>query len=179
MKRITNSRSKAGCCGLSTRSAEAEELHSVRQHVEELVELVCKAFQNVKLGDGIGLYESDGIDSYLGSEAREQLRANDEKEDWRKISTESLNYCNAAPAFLDADGMRFHTPAFLMAELKGVYNQSFMSCLIDGTYIAAEFPMILTADQRAAVVACIRFYGSIEHYNYDSEQIAAAVARFS
>ena len=179
MKRITNSGSKEGCSGLSTRSAEAEELHCLRQRVEELIQLVCKAFQNVKLGDGIGLYESDGIDAYLGSEALEQLRANDEKEDWRKISADSLNCCNAAPSFLDAEGMRFHTPAFLIAELRREYHHDFVGRLIDGSYIAADFGKILTADQRAAIVACIRFYGSIEHYNYDFEQIDVAVARFS
>ena len=60
--------------------------------------------------------------------------------------------------------MRFHTPAFLVAELNGKFVQDFIGRLIDGSYSATEFPQLLTIDQRDAIIECIRFYGSIEHY---------------
>ena len=158
--------------------AEGEAWLAKCRRADELIDLVRRAFADVKLQDGIGLRESDGIDDYAGSEELKRLRATDEKNDWQKISADLLNYCNAAPSFLDAKGMRFHTPAFLVSELNGEYNQDFIGRLIDGSYSANDFPKLLTNDQRDAIIECIRFYGNIEHYSYEPDQIDAAVTRF-
>lgn len=158
--------------------AEAEPWLAKCRRADELIDLVRRAFADVKLEDGIGLRESDGIDDDAGSEELKRLRATDEKKDWQKISADLLNYCNPAPSFLDAKGMRFHTPAFLVSELNGEFNQDFIGRLIDGSYSATDFPKSLTNDQRDAIIECIRFYGNIEHYSYEPDQIDAAVTRF-
>lgn len=157
--------------------AEAEAWLATCRRADELIDLVRRAFADVKLEDGIGLRESDGIDDYAGPEELKRLRTTDEKNDWQKIPADLLNYCNAAPSFLDAKGMRFHTPAFIVLELNGEFNQDFIGRLIDGAY-PTEFPKLLTHDQRAAIIECIRFYGNIKHYSYEPEQIDAAVTRF-
>ena len=158
--------------------AEAEAWLDNCRRADELIDLIRRAFADVEREDGIGLRESDGIDDYAGSEELKRLRATDEKHDWQNIPPDLLNYCNAAPSFLDAKGMRFHTPAFLVSELNGEFNQDFIGRLIDGSYLAAEFPQLLTNDQRDAIIECIRFYGNIEHYSYEPDQIDAAVTRF-
>ena len=165
-----------GCDRTTIAEAEAWLVKCCR--ADELVDLVRRAFADVKLDDGIGLRESDGIDNYAGPEELKRLRATDEKNDWQKISVDLLNYCNAAPSFLDAKGMRFHTPAFVVSELNGEFNQDFIGRLIDGSYSATEFPKLLTNDQRDAIIECIRFYGDIERYSYEPDQIDAAVKRF-
>lgn len=181
MERITPAdvaQMREGGCDPSTIAA-AEDWLAKCVRADELIELVTEAFAGVQLEEGIGLRESDGIEDYAGPEELKRLRAADEKDDWRKISAELLVYCNAAPSCLDAKGMRFHTPAFIVAELKGEFEQGFIDRLISGFYSATEFPDLLSKDQRRAIVECIRFYGSLAPDVYSSENIAAAVARFS
>lgn len=158
--------------------AEAESRLNECRRADELIDLVRRAFAGVELDDGIGLRESDGIDDYAGLEELARLRTTDEKHDWQKIPADELNYCNAAPSFLDAKGMRFHTPAFLVAELRGEFDQDFIGRLIDGSYSATDFPRLLTNDQCAAIIECIRFYGSIMNHRYESDRIDAAVKSF-
>jgi hypothetical protein len=158
--------------------AEAEAWLVKCRRADELIDLVRRAFSGVELDEGIGLRESDGIDDYADPDELKRLRAADEKHDWQMIPADLLNHCNAAPSFLDAKGMRFHTPAFLVSELKGQYQFDFIGRLIDGSYTATEFPRLLTIDQLEAIIACIQFYGSIEQYGYDENRIESAVARF-
>ena len=107
------------------------------------------------------------------------LRAKDEKTDWRRIPADDLNHCNAAPSFLDARGLYFHTPAFMTAELRGDFKQDFIGRLIYNSFTAPEFQELLTAAQRHVIIACISFYGSIDHYAYDSKEISNAILRYS
>ena len=155
--------------------AEAEAWLSQCHRFDELIALVCEVFAGVELEDGVGLRESDGIDDYAGPEELKRLRAMDEKHDWRKIPADLLTQCYAAPSFLDAKGMRFHTPAFLVAELKGDFQQDFIGRLIDESYTAREFPSLLTTAQREAIIECIRFYGS---FSREPAAINAAASRF-
>src|SRR5687767_1771046 len=119
MERVTPAdidRMRASGHDRSTIAAAEARLDKCRR-ADELIELVREAFAGVALDDGIGLRESDGIDDYADPEELARLRTDDEKHDWEKIPADLLNYCNAAPFFLDAKGMRFHTPAFLVTEL--------------------------------------------------------------
>lgn len=166
--------------GYDRTTLEMAQLQLARcERADQLIAQISAAFAEVTLEDGIGLWESDGIDDYCGPEGLRELRAKDEKLDWQKISADDLNYCNAAPSFLDARGLYFHTPAFMVAELRGELLNGFVSRLIDNSFLAPEFRELLTAEQRQAIIACISFYGSLEHYQFDSQHIANAILRFS
>ena len=47
-----------------------------------VAELVHSAFDGVTLGDGVGLFEGQGLDDYADAATRARYRAKDEKEDW-------------------------------------------------------------------------------------------------
>lgn len=81
--------------------------------------MIRDAFQGVTLGHGIGLFEGQGLDDYADAATCKIYRDKDQKDDWKNISTEDLNHCYSSLSFLDAEGMRFHLPAFLIAELYG------------------------------------------------------------
>jgi hypothetical protein len=49
---------------------------------DELIEQIATAFAGVTLEDGIGLWESDGIDDYCGPNELRARRAKDEKIDF-------------------------------------------------------------------------------------------------
>lgn len=158
--------------------ADAEAWMLLGRKADLLAQQMINAFAGVTLGNGIGLRESDGIDDYAGSEQLQKLRAADEKLDWQKITPELLQYCNAAPSFLDAEGMRFHAPAFIVAELRGLVEVGFMDRLIFHSFGAPEFIDLLTPEQRHAIMACISFYGSISIL-YNSNHISEALIRYA
>lgn len=87
-----------------------------------VLELVRSAFQGVTLGDGVGLRQGQGLDDYADDETLAKLRADDEKHDWTTIPVEDLKRCRSSISFFDAEGMRFHLPAFLVAELEGTFS---------------------------------------------------------
>jgi hypothetical protein len=89
-----------------------------------VLELVRSAFQGVTLGDGVGLRQGQGLDDYADPETLAKLRAEDEKHDWTAIPVDDLNRCCSSLSFFDAEGMRFHLPAFLVAELEGRITSS-------------------------------------------------------
>lgn len=158
--------------------AEAEAWLRLSRRAEELIDIVTDAFQGVTLGNGIGLRESDGIDDYAGADQLRALRESDEKFDWQKIPADLLNRCNAAPSFLDAEGLRFHLPAFLVAELRGG-SHDIIDRLIYRCFADTGFIELLTPQQRHAIIACISFYGAIEQYSYDPKDIQDAILRYA
>ena len=86
---------------------------------KEVMDCINDAFSKVSLGSGIGLWEAQAIDDYESEEAQKVKRKIDEKEDWSSISPDQLHKCQSSLSFFDADGMRFHLPAFIIESLKG------------------------------------------------------------
>jgi hypothetical protein len=80
---------------------------------EALCEEIRRAFHDVKLGGGIGLSEADAVDDYADDATRAACRQRDEREDWQRIPLENLR--GEGLCFTDAEGMRFHLPAFMIA----------------------------------------------------------------
>ena len=87
-----------------------------------VAQLVREAFQGVTLGNGVGLRQGQGLDDYEDAATRAALRLSDEKDDWTNISGADLNRCYSSLSFFDAEGMRFHLPAYLIADLEGTFD---------------------------------------------------------
>lgn len=85
---------------------------------ERVLDLVRSAFCGVILGNGVGLREGQGLDDYAGARTLASYRAQDEKTDWSAIPFSDLDSCYSSLSFFDADGMRFHLPAYLVADLQ-------------------------------------------------------------
>lgn len=60
---------------------------------ESLKSQIHKSFANVQLGNGMGLFESQGIDDYETKEKCEAYRKKDEKRNWRALKAKHLNAC--------------------------------------------------------------------------------------
>jgi hypothetical protein len=91
---------------------------------EELVQQIKSAFEHVKLEDGIGLWEAQGIDDYADLATITALRNKDERNDWQKIPVQDLIACASSLSFFDGKGMRFCLPQFLLFDLdaKEIYR---------------------------------------------------------
>lgn len=120
---------------------------------------VREAFAGVTLGGGVGLSEAQALDDYANNEVRAACRAGDEKNDWAAISVEDLNRHSGSPAFLDAEGMRFHLPAYMTADLDGDYRHEFAPYLCR----CQEKFSLLTLLQRNAVEAYLRAISETEN----------------
>lgn len=71
------------------------------------------------MGNGIGLRQGDAIDEYADEATYNARREEDEKFNWAAITAENLNKYYAALSYFDAEGMRFHIPAFIIADIEG------------------------------------------------------------
>lgn len=88
--------------------------------------LVREAFRDVVLGDGVGLMQGQALDDYKDESTVANYRARDEQHDWSAVSISELQSCNSSLSFFDPEGMRFHLPAYLVADLEGTLTHLVM-----------------------------------------------------
>ncbi|MFS8057021.1 hypothetical protein QD357_30090 [Rhizobium sp. BR 317] len=137
--------------------------------IEKAEAAIRDAFACVALGGGVGLNEAQALDDYSSDEVRAACRADDEKNDWAAITIEALNNHSGSPSFFDAEGMRFHLPAYLIADLDDDYKHEFAHHLLG----SSEKFCLLTPAQRNAVefyLETIREKENMASYRYDIER---------
>lgn len=146
---------------------------------KELIAQTSFAFRGVTLGRGIGLFEGQAIDDYSTPEERARQRSRDEKVSWPRIPSEHLNACYSSLSFFDAEGMRFHLPAFLICDLKGDYKSLEIEFSLTrlGSYNEEQFNLFTTA-QKEAVAAYLEFLAEDIDGEYSRDDIARALQGF-
>lgn len=159
------------------RSVIEEQVWLVRRglRAEGLKELIREAFAGVRLGDGIGLYEAQGLDDYEDPQRCERGRERDEKDDWRAISAELVSSLHGCFHFFDAEGMRFHLPAFMTADIDGDYGWDLAYWIT--RYGDDEFALLNDA-QREAVRQYLGFIMDEPEYAKDRGRIQAALEHY-
>ena len=113
---------------------------------------IQRAFDGVKLGDGVGLMQAQGLDDYADAVTLARYRAQDEKDDWSKIAADQLDQCYSSLSFFDAEGMRFHLPAFLIAHLDGTFHQDDVLFTLTDTELERLSRFDLLSDQQRRAV---------------------------
>lgn len=144
---------------------------------EALKEQIRAAFSGVVLGTGIGLWEAQGLDDYATDAKCAEYREKDEKLDWQAISIQDLNRCYSSLSFFDAEGMRFHLPAYLIADLEGDYEYGMAFTLTQSGALGEQFSL-LNAEQFAAVRSYLQFIVDEPEYQFDREHIQSALVNF-
>ncbi len=84
---------------------------------QKLINEIKTAFKGVKLEDGIGLKEGNGIDDYASKEQLLAFRKQDERENWENIPFEDICNYECAFGYLDTKGMRFLMPQYMIADI--------------------------------------------------------------
>ena len=154
---------------------EAIELSKRREMLEQLKEKIRVAFTSVRLGSGVGLREAQAIDDYANDETRAKYRETDEKDDWQAIGTTELNECSSSLSFFDAEGMRFHLPAYLIADLNGNYGFGMAYHLIQ---CPDERFSLLSATQAKVLREYLCFIEDEPDYAFDREHIRRALDEY-
>jgi hypothetical protein len=157
--------------------AEQRALFERGQVAERIKADVRAAFAGVTLGEGIGLLEAQAIDDYKSNAERAASRTKDEKDDWSAIDVDSLNRCYSSLHFFDAEGLRFHLPAYLIAELEGNFGFDLHWTLCHSTAGEERFTL-LSEPQRKGVVEFLQFVCDEPDYQSDRPLIEAALAGY-
>jgi len=126
--------------------------------IEEISALIREAFDGVTLGSGVGLREAQGLDDYADAKTRLKYRAGDEKLRWDRIPIKELTACTSSLSFFDAEGMRFHLPAFLIADILGAGRGMTDYSLTSGHY--EQFSLLSRAQRTAVREFLLRFTDS-------------------
>lgn len=140
-----------------------------------LVSEITTAFKGVELDDGIGLCEANAIDDYKDQQFRYECKKNDEKSNWDAIPSSLLNEYYSSLSFFDAKGMRFHLPAFMIAEIKGEYRFGMSFALTHlSDYTKSQF-LLLNEIQRKAVKLFLEYLITDPNYEFEKPIIDRAI----
>lgn len=143
------------------------------------VQHIHDAFDDVKLGNGVGIHEANGLDDYAGECELARLRNLDERDDWRKLDTEFLEQYHSTPSFFDPRGFVFHLPAFLLAELDDKHEYGFIERIIEKRPPFNSWIDLLTPRQAGALVAVLLLVKQHPYYYDDSTKFDHAIERFA
>ena len=87
-----------------------------------LIELITAAFQNVERGSGVSLHEADVIDrtGYDNKNAKNRVAARrlDADRRWQDVPDKDIEDYYNVLSFLDAEGLRYYAPAYMVWALK-------------------------------------------------------------
>jgi hypothetical protein len=157
--------------------AEQLELAKRGEILEALIVTTAEEFSGITLGSGIGLLEANGLDDYANEKTLASYREKDEKSNWQAIPLEALNRYSSSLSFFDAEGMRFHLPAFLTASMRGEYAFDLVYNLTQSTLLEDQCSL-LTQGQRKVVRQYLQFAEGEESHEFDREHIQRALGTY-
>lgn len=131
------------------------------------------------LGNGVGLHQAQGLDDYADERTCAALRAKDEKADWHRLERDTLNGCHSSLSFFDAEGMRFHLPAFLISSLLQDEDYGTIHRLIDLSPHNLEKFKLLDFAQRESVRCYIEHIANSPASPIKQKEIAQVLAYWS
>lgn len=156
-------------------------LHEVKDYQaltkDQIIEKIEAAFSGVTLGDGIGLFEAQAIDDYETEEVQKRRREDDEKINWKSIAYDVLQSCHSSLSFFDADGMRFHLPAYIIGSIKGEVDDPIFHLTYMGSYMESRL-VSLNVEQHQAIIEYLTWCLTEDEYSYDYPNIAKALAEY-
>ncbi len=135
------------------------------------------AFSKVTLGNGIGLWEAQAIDNYESTEVQRRSCSRDEKEDWSRLSCDELQKCHSSLAFFDADGMRFHLPAYVQASLSNKVDDPIFYLIQLDDYATSRLA-ILNHAQRQAIMMYLNWCLEQEELDFEHPTIRRALSEY-
>ena len=140
---------------------------------QHLIHTIQQAFSGVTLGNGIGLSEGNAMDDYAPAEECARCRKQDEQTHWHKIPVELLNQYYVALCYFDPEGMRFHLPAFLIADLQGQFRFDLVYTFIHLDEYKEQQFSLLNAQQKQAVAQYLCWIQTSSNHYISSEDNVA------
>ena len=146
--------------------------------VDRIQNEIKATFEGVVLGEGIGLWQAQAIDDHETKEAQLKARERDEKTDWLAIPDDDISSCESSLSFVDAEGMRFLIPAFILVELSGKTSGGAIYSLSQAVIVFPERFHLFNAAQKRAIVSFLEFCLDDVNYVFDAPHIERALNEF-
>jgi len=98
---------------------------------------IKEAFKNVKLEDGIGIFEADELDACSSDRKIQKAKAKDRLwwNDWKDIEEKHIAHYSSVMCFMDSQGIKWAIPAYMIYALNNYEDGSFS---VDATIYAIE-----------------------------------------
>lgn len=128
-----------------------------------LIDYIAKAFDGVKLDDGIEIHAAQSMDDY-GNPEEDCLSQTAERTDWRRLNFETLQPRFQAVTFLDSKGFRFYAPAIMTELLKhGDETNNLSAWFLNALAVTpaglikeTEFNSLFDSMQRGAIIRYLK-----------------------
>jgi len=130
------------------------------------------------LGNGVGLWEGQAIDDYETEENIGKARFRDEKLDWSKLTAADITRCQSSLSFFDADGMRFHLPAFLLHEEFEDLSGTIIFHLTSLDEYGRSHFTSLNQSQRAVIREFLVWCSKNEEFDFEKTSILRALENY-
>lgn len=153
-------------------------LRIIHDDVEGICEEIKVAFGDVQLGGGIGLSQANAMDDYEPEDVLQHRREEDEKNDWHCIKIEDLNNNTCGLSYFDAEGMRFHLPAYMIAHLREQYNFDLLGVVVDTSGSMYEKFQLFSSKQKRAIISYLDYISSTEDAQFDRGAITRSIDGF-
>ena len=121
-----------------------------------LVERIRSAFAGLRVGEDTLLYLSGEAEdsgwNIMDELSLVQLRRLEVRDDWEHIPPELLSICDDGFTYIDAEGMRYMLPAFMVTSmLHPELEPELLSIVLTDSGKAAHLLALLNGEQRACV----------------------------
>ena len=143
----------------------------------QIIAEIEMAFSGVVLGEGIGLFEGQALDDYDSEEVQKKQRVKDEKINWNTIPYDILQRCRSSLSFFDADGMRFHLPAYLIGSIKGKVDDPIFQLTHMDRHFESRMAS-LNKLQKKCIIEYLNWCLAQEEYQFNHEDIVKALDEF-
>lgn len=146
-----------------------------------LITEIRAAFRGVQRGHGTSLHEAQAIDDYASPQEREAARGLDAEASWEEVPEEHLQ--RIAPLlFMDAQGLRYYLPAYMVLVLAQASTGSpamgaLMSVLRVGEATGGKNFGIYSPEQVQAVVHFLEYIAGSEQW-IESFEAQEALAKY-
>jgi hypothetical protein len=97
-----------------------------------------------------------------------QARKKDETENWKLLKPEILQRCNSSLSFFDAEGMKFHIPAFIIASIQ---NDDILDPVFHLSQVVDKRFILLDKKQQQAITLYLKWCLTQENYKFDFPHI--------
>lgn len=144
---------------------------------EDVKREIKSAFTDVVLGDGTGLGEAQAMDNYEPEEVQKVFREKDEKENWMRLTYSDLQRCHSSLSFFDAEGMRFHLPAYILASLEDRVDDPIFHLTRLNDFAKSKLTA-LNQSQRKAIAAYLDWCLEQDEYEFEHQAIERALSEY-
>lgn len=137
----------------------------IKQNFIKLITIKQKlfaAFADVRLGEGIGLWEADAIDDYLSPTDEKYIiaREKDERLDFRKVynsaKKSNLDYWYG-PFYMDAKGLHFFLPNLLLIGCRDVTDNILLGLINAEEPKYIELMNLLTLEHKNCIIEYLEY----------------------